>query len=208
MSMLEQPGWLRGLEIVTGVLAILSGILVILYPGLGIGTLVILLAVALIFVGIRSIAIVGYSRISKGLRAGSVIAGILALIIAPIVLLFPGLGTLSLIFILGYGLLAYGLTRIYIAYELRKTEAPAMGYMVAVGVIDIILSILVLVLPDIALLSLAVILALAFLVIGAEMLYSGVVGRTWLGNVMHDIAGEEKSEEKSEEKVEKELDKN
>jgi uncharacterized membrane protein HdeD (DUF308 family) len=177
---------------VTGLLAMLSGVLVLVFPGLGIGTLVILLAIGLIFVGIRSIAVVGFSRIPKNLRAVSVIAGIISLILAPIVLLFPGFGALSLIFILGYGLIAYGISRIYMAYELKRTESSLRGLMAAAGVTGIILSIFVLILPGIALLTLTVILSVALFIIGVEILVSGAVGRTWLGDIVKDISDEEK----------------
>ena len=169
-----------------------AGVSVLIFPGLGIGTLVILLSVGLIFVGIRSISLVGFSRLSKGLRAVSVAAGIVALILAPIVLLFPGLGELSLVFILSYGLVVYGFSRIFMGYELKGADGLVRGLLVAVGVIDIILSAFVLILPGVALLTLTIILSFAMLLSGAEILYSGAVGRTWLGNLVKDVADEEK----------------
>ena len=81
MVTLKQSGWLRGLEIVIGLLVLVSGVLVIIFPGLGVATLVILLSIGLIFAGIRSISLVGYSGLSKGLRAVSAIAGIISVIL-------------------------------------------------------------------------------------------------------------------------------
>jgi len=56
--------------------------------------------------------------------------------------------------------------------------------MVAVGIVDVILSFVVFVLPGLAVLTVAVILALALLISGAEMIVSGAIGRTWLGDLV------------------------
>ena len=65
MNVLKQPGWFRGLEVVTGLLALVFGIIVLLFPSWGVATLVALLSIGLFFVGIRSISLVGYNRVSK-----------------------------------------------------------------------------------------------------------------------------------------------
>jgi len=181
LNLLKQPGWLRALEIVTGLLAMVFGVLVLVYPDWGIETLILLLSIGLFFAGIRSIALIGYSSLSMGLRALSAILGIMSLILAALVALFPGYGELSLLMLVSFGLIAYGFGRIFIASTLKKTAGWIRGMMIAVGVLDVILSFIVLVLPDLALLTLAAILSVALLVSGAEMIVSGAVGRTWLG---------------------------
>lgn len=153
------------------------GVLVFIFPGFGIATLVIMLSIGLIFAGIRAISLAGYSGLSKGLRVVSVIAGIISLILALMVLLFVGYGVLTLLIFVSYGLIVYGFSRIFLGYTLKKTASWFRGLMVAVGVLDIILSVVVLALPGLALLTLAVILALVMLVSGAESIVSGAVGQ-------------------------------
>ena len=97
MNVLKQPRWLRGLEVVTGLSAMALGVLVLAFPGWGVATLVVLLSMGLFFAGIRSLVLVGDSRLSKGLRALSVVAGILSLTFALSVLLFPGFAVLTLL---------------------------------------------------------------------------------------------------------------
>lgn len=184
MNILKQPGWLRALEIVTGLLAIMLGIIVIIYPDWGVATLVVWLSIALIFLGIRSIALVGYDGVSNGVKALSVITGIISLILAFLVVIFPGYGVATLIWFVAFGLMVYGIGRIILAYELNMTLGWTRGTMVAVGVVAVILSIFVLILPGVSLLTLLVILSVALIVGGAEALISGIVGRTWLGNVV------------------------
>ena len=190
MNPLKQPRWLRGLEIVTGSLAMLLGVLVLLFPGWGVATLVLLLSIGLVFAGIRSISLVGFSRLPNGLRILSAIAGIISLILALLVALFPGFGVLTLMILVSFGLIVYGFSRIFLAYALRTMVGWLRGMIVAVGVVDVILSVVVIVLPGLALLTFAVILSLVLLVSGTEMLISGAIGRTWLGDLVKAVANE------------------
>ena len=184
MNVLKQPGWFRGLEVVTGLLALVFGIIVLLFPSWGVATLVALLSIGLFFVGIRSISLVGYNRVSKDLRALSAIAGIISLILALLVLVFPGLAVLTLLLLVSFGLMVYGVGRIFIAYALKDTVGWLRGAIAAVGVVNIILSGAVVILPGVALLTLAIILSVLLLVSGAEMIVSGAIGRTWLGDLV------------------------
>jgi uncharacterized membrane protein HdeD (DUF308 family) len=184
LNLLKQPGWLRGLEIVTGLLAMVFGVLVFVFPGWGVGTLVVLLSIGLFFVGIRSISLLGYNSLPNSLRILSAISGIVSLILAALVALFPGYGELTLLMLVSFGLIVYGFGRIFIASTFKTGVAWIRGMMVAVGVLDVILSVLVLVLPGLALLTFAVVLSVVLLMSGAEIMVSGVIGRTWLGDLV------------------------
>ncbi len=189
-NLLKQPGWLRGLEVATGLVSLVLGVLVLIYPDWGVSTLVVLLSFGLIFAGIRSISLAGYGSLSTVLRVVSVIAGVFSLITALLALVYPSYGVLTLLYLVSLGLLAYGFGRIYVAYTLKTTAGWLRGMMVAVGVVDIILSVLVLVLPGLALLTLTVILAVVLIVSGGEMIVSGAVGRTWLGTLVKAVEDE------------------
>jgi uncharacterized membrane protein HdeD (DUF308 family) len=160
------------------------GVLVLVFPGWAIETLILLLSIGLFFAGIRAIALVGHSSLSMGLRALSVISGIISLIFAAVVALFPGYGALSLLILVSFGLMVYGFGRIFLVSTLKSTAGWLRGMIVAVGVLDIILSVVVVLLPGLALLTLALILSVALLVSGVEMIVSGAIGRTWLGEIV------------------------
>jgi len=78
----------------------------------------------------------------------------------------------------------YGVGRIFLAYTLKTTASWIKGMMVAAGIVNVILSLVVFVLPGLAVLTVAVIIALALLISGAEMIVSGAIGRTWLGDLV------------------------
>ena len=189
MSLLKQPGWFRGLEIAAGLLSILLAITIFAFPALGVASLIVLLAVGLIFAGVRSCFVAGYGRLSKGMRALGAITGVLSIVLAFIVVTFPGLALFSLITLVCFGLIFYGAGMISLAYSIRTTPSGLRGMTATAGILDIILSVMVVLLPGVALLTLVVLLGLALLFTGVEMCVSGVTGRTWLGDLVK--AGEE-----------------
>lgn len=97
-------GWRRLLNLILSVLAIIIAAYVIANPLIyGSLTLVYLLGLALLFAGIASAA--------RG-TAGSIIVGILGIIIGFVVIIFPALGLATLVFLLAVFLIIFGLESI------------------------------------------------------------------------------------------------
>jgi len=183
LNLLKQPGWLRAIEIATGLLTIVFGILVLVFPGWGMTTLVILLSVGLFFTGIQSIALLGHRGLPSSFKVLSVATGVISLILAVLVVVFPRYGVATLLIFVSFGLIVSGFGRLFLAYELKATSSWIRGLLLAVGLVAIILSAVVLFLPGLALLTFATVLAIVLLVSGAEMIVSGAIGRTWLGDL-------------------------
>jgi uncharacterized membrane protein HdeD (DUF308 family) len=180
----KQPGWLRSLEIVTGFLAIILAVAVLVYPGLGIATLIVLLYIGLILAGVRSVSLIGMSFLSKTIRLIGLVSGLVSIVLAVVVAIFPAVAALTLIILLSFGLLVYGLGRLTVAYSLKASYTWVRALVAAVGVLDVVLSVAVLVLPGVALLTLVFLLGLVLFVSGAEILVSGALGRTWISAVL------------------------
>jgi uncharacterized membrane protein HdeD (DUF308 family) len=108
----------RVLDVVAGLLGIVIGIIVFLFPLLGIGTLVFMLAFGTMIYGIVSVAIgASLSRLTKGVRALVLLAGILAIILSVIVLVSPAVAILTLIFLLSVSFMVNGIESIVLAFE-------------------------------------------------------------------------------------------
>jgi uncharacterized membrane protein HdeD (DUF308 family) len=182
MSLLKQSGCLRALEILTGLLAIIFGILVFAFPGWGVSTLVVLLAFGLFFVGFRSLAVLSVKGLPNSVKAINAIAGITSIILAVLAIVFPGYGIVTLLTFVSLALVIHGVARLFLAYALKDQTRSIRGLMVAVGIADVILSIVVLFLPGLALLVFASVLGVLLVLSGAEMVASGVIGRAWLGD--------------------------
>jgi hypothetical protein len=182
LSLLRQSGWLRALEILTGLLTIFFGVLVFAFPEWGVSTLVILMSVGLFFIGFRSIALLGLKCLTKSIKILNAITGIISLVLAALVVVFPGYGIVTLLTFVSLALVVHGFGRLFLAYALKEATSLIRGLMVAVGVVDVILSIVVLFLPGLALLVFASVLGVLLIASGAEIVASGVIGRTWLGD--------------------------
>jgi uncharacterized membrane protein HdeD (DUF308 family) len=95
--------WPKGLRIlyaIAGVVALILGAIVLAFPLLAIATLVFLLAIALLAYGIVSLFIgasTAAGLVSKWKRALLLIVGALSVIFSIIVLLFPGIGLVTLV---------------------------------------------------------------------------------------------------------------
>lgn len=160
-----------------GLIAIAASLLVLSFPGLAVFTLLFILSFALIFLGVARIAhSVGARLWSKGHRALYAVAGVLALILGAIILVFPGLGVATLVFLLGFGLLAYGIVSLAIGGSAVAglLSKWVRALLVIVGALSVIFSAIVLVFPAIGLVTLAVWLSVAFLLNGIESMISGL----------------------------------
>jgi len=103
---------LRALYAVAGVVALILGAVVLAFPLLGMATLVLLLAFALLAYGIVSLVIGGSaaaSLVAKWKRALLLIVGALSVIFSLIVLVFPGIGLVTLVVWLSVSLLLNGI---------------------------------------------------------------------------------------------------
>jgi len=97
-------GWRRLLNLILSVLAIIIAAYIIAYPAIyGSLTLVYLFGLAFLFAGIASAA--------RG-TAGSIIVGILGIIVGFVVIIFPGLGLATIVFLLAVFLIIFGLESI------------------------------------------------------------------------------------------------
>jgi uncharacterized membrane protein HdeD (DUF308 family) len=121
----DVPGWRRALEAIFGVMVILLALIVLFDPIFGLSLLISLLAIALLFHGIRDLI----SCVSFGgagwLRALRLVAGVLNLIFAFIVFALPAIGFLFLIILLSVSMLVSGCARLALGifgYGIPKTK--------------------------------------------------------------------------------------
>jgi uncharacterized membrane protein HdeD (DUF308 family) len=105
------PEWTRGLEVLIGLIAIVLAIVVIAKPVVAIITLIFFLSWALLFMGLRDIAMGMTLRWrSAAIRGLHLVTCILAIIVAFLTLAYPDLG--DLILLLSFALVANGITLI------------------------------------------------------------------------------------------------
>ena len=171
--------WLRSAEIILGLVAILFGVAVIAMPALAVATLILLLSLALVFLGIREIILgAAVTFIAKWLRAVSVVVGILTLILSFYVIAYPGIAALTLVlflyvalFVRGIGLLIMGGAAGVMSKRLRAGS-------ILVGLISLVLAVVFLSFPGLAIATLILLLSIGLVITGLEVLVAGITGRT------------------------------
>ncbi len=159
--------WLRIAEIIAGIIVIVLGIWAIWNPiAIGIA-LSALLAIALIILGIMSFVRVFGSGVSGWQRILSLILAILLIVIAALILSNFVYGILTLVFLLGLGLLLAGI----------ESAARGTAGSIIVGILGIIAGFIVILNPVIGGLTMVALAAVFLLIFGLELLASGIVGR-------------------------------
>lgn len=172
------PGWGRVAEIILGIVSLIAGIYVIIYPGIAVLTLILLLGVGLIFLGARDIVLGATgSFLPKWLRAANIVLGLLAFVLSVIVVAEPGFAVLTLVLLLYFALFFRGIAGITMGAAAKPFANWVRGLSIGVGVLSIILAIVFLALPALAVATLILLLSIGLLITGLEYIAAGAIGR-------------------------------
>jgi uncharacterized membrane protein HdeD (DUF308 family) len=109
------------LRIVWGAVSMLFGILVLVWPGMSLGVLVIFVGIWAIIIGVLEImASIRHRAIPNSGWVWGVIGGALAILFGILVLIRPGTGLITIIWIIGIWAIVWGITLIVLGVQLRK----------------------------------------------------------------------------------------
>jgi uncharacterized membrane protein HdeD (DUF308 family) len=168
-------GWMRFAQIGLGILAIILSGVAIAFPGLTFLSIVILISVVLLFVGIEKI--ISGIFITHRSRFATIGLGLLTLILASLALAFPAAAALVIIYFLGFALMFDGFARIIDGVTNRFDKKWVRGFHIGSGVLNTIISTLVLVSPLFGVILAAIMIGLTLLIVGIQMITSGIMGR-------------------------------
>jgi len=163
------PTWARVVLVIFGLVAIAASIFVLAVPGIALLTLVFMLSFSLEFVGLSRVARgISLKALSRGHRVLDVIVGLLGIALGMVAFLFPLLGVGSLIFMLAFAAMLYGISSVAIGASVSQLARGVRALVLLTGVLAIILSVVVLVNPAAAILTLVFLLSVSFMVNGIE----------------------------------------
>jgi uncharacterized membrane protein HdeD (DUF308 family) len=163
------PTWSRALLVIFGLVAIAASIFVLAVPGIALLTLVFLLSFSLLFVGLSRLARgISLSKLSRGHRVLDILAGLLGIAIGIIVFLFPLLGIGTLVFMLAFGTMIYGIVSVAIGVSVTRLARGLRALVSLSGFLAMILSLIVLARPAVAILTLIFLLSVSFMISGVE----------------------------------------
>jgi len=163
----HSSGWLL---VVAGALSILAGVLALAYPDITLLALGLIAGVNVLVLGTLSLVHAVTGDRPAGARVLAGVLGVLGILAGVVMMRRPGETLLVLLLALGLWLVIEGIVECIAAL----TEHEGRGLRVLAGVVDLVLGILILALPELGLGTLAVLVAIAFLARGAFTVYAGL----------------------------------
>jgi uncharacterized membrane protein HdeD (DUF308 family) len=181
MNESRSPGWMRAVQIGLGAIAVILSILVIVHPGITLFSIIYILGIILIILGIFEIITGIFGLGANKSRWGTVGLGVLALIFGSIAVGYPVHTAVFVIILLAIALLFVGIARIVRGVVDKKSRGWARGFSIGAGVIAIALSGLIMASPFFGTILVSIlvslILGIALLILGIEIIASGISGR-------------------------------
>jgi len=171
----KSPGWLRAAQIGLGIIAVILSIVVLASPALSVVSIVYFAAIILLIVGIEKV-ISGIFVPSKS-RWGTIGLGIIVIILSIIVMSFPVGTTAFLIILLAIALLIDGIARVIHGIGDKTSRSWSRMFRIAAGVIAIVLALVIMASPVIGAALVGILLGIALLIIGIEIITRGISGR-------------------------------
>ena len=174
----ESPPWLRMLRIVLGSICVILSLFIIIYIGPAAFAIIVITSVILLAIGIERVAIGIAHQLSKTLRFVNIGIGLLIIGFSIFLMQFPIFTFGLLIFLGAIALFFSGVSRI--VHGIRSNASRSFrGLGIGVGAISIAFALIVMVHPvSVGLPLLAIIISIAFLIIGIEMIVTGITGRS------------------------------
>lgn len=172
----KSPGWMRAVQIVLGVIAVVGSIIALVFPAITTFTVVYILGIVLIFVGIERILIGIFSPAPGSSRWGTIGLGIIVLIIAGIVVANPLGSTVFLLFVLAIALFCDGIARIVHSLAGRSMHGGSRVFGIIAGIFSIIIAILIMVSPIWGAVIAGILISIALLIVGIQIIVAGVTG--------------------------------
>ena len=174
----KMPKWTRAAEIILGLVSLIAGVFVIIYPGIAVLSLILLLSIGLIFLGWRDIVIGAIGKmLPTWLRAAYIILGVLVFILSVVVIAEPGFAVLTLVLLLYLALFFRGVAGITLGATAKMFSTPLRAASIAVGALSIVLAIIFLAAPGLAVATLILLLSIGLFITGVEAIAAGAIGR-------------------------------
>ena len=173
----KAPRWLRTFDVIVGLLAVVLSGVILVYQELAILSMIFVLSTVLLFIGIARILTGIFGKhLSDLIRALNFVVGMIAMVLAIAALLYPNLTAQFLIYLLSSVLLLNGVARMAVGGFAKKFPTWLRGFLVAVGLLTIVISAVVFMSSDFGFLALILLLSFTFMFNGIARIIQGITG--------------------------------
>lgn len=166
---------MRAAQIGLGAIAIILSTLILIHPAASIVSITVILSTILLVVGIERV--LSGILVDNNSRWGSIGLGILVIILASIFLSFPVGTTVFLLLLIAVALLFVGIAGIIRGIGDKQGSVGSRGFSVVAGGIAVAVSGLIMASPLYGAVFASLVLGIALLVIGIQIIAGGLAGR-------------------------------
>jgi uncharacterized membrane protein HdeD (DUF308 family) len=171
----KEPGWIRAAQIGLGALIIILSIIIIFNPVITTVTLVFLLGVALLLLGIERVITAIFWH--KSSRLATIGLGIICIIFAVLFMTFPQGSTTTLVIIAAIALLFGGGAKIVEGLRRRDRSRWHRYSSLGVGALALAVAVTIFIVPSFGIGLVGVIFGIVLIIMGIQMVSSGITGR-------------------------------
>ena len=172
---MNSPRWLQFLEVGLGAIAIIITIVTLTYPGLATQTIIRLVSIVLLIIGFERIAIgIAFPSPNKSYRLANIGLGPLIIALAIVLVLFPQSHPVPQVALGALALLFNGISKIIQGTLGKEIPRWSKGILLGVGTLNIAVSVLAIMLPNLQESTLARSVSITLLITGIQMITSGV----------------------------------
>src|SRR5215217_3099102 len=176
LKTVHSSGWLL---IVVGAVSIVAGILALVYPDITLLALGLIAGINVLLLGIVALVDAVAGERGTGARVLVAMLGVLGVLGGIVMMRRPGETILVIILVAGLWLILSGVTEAIVALS----EPADRGVRLLAALVDFAIGIAVLALPKVSLATVAVLVAIAFLIRGAFAVYVGWHARKATGGL-------------------------
>ena len=172
----KSPGWMRAVQIGLGIIALILSIYVLAFPAATFVAIVWILGIILLVVGIERVISGIFEHHPGRSRWTSIGLGILVIILAILIIAFPASVAIFLIILLAIALLFDGIARLIHGISDKTRGRGSRIFRIVAGVIEIALSIAIMVSPAFGAAIVGILMGIALLIVGIQIIVAGVTG--------------------------------
>ena len=162
------------LVLILGIISIGLGIWALANPGAGFSAVSLIVAIDFIVVGVFSVAYVIANRDIIPAWGWDLVAAIIILLLGIAVAAIPGLSESIAIWLFTFGFIFKGIFSIFKAFTFKSEGVKGWGWVLALGIITLILGIMLIVNPIVSALSIDLLAAFGMFSFGISMIVTSI----------------------------------